>query len=69
MTLIGYLETVGMCRCLIREENGIGGESLGSSEYTTLNPLGWGGGLSSWASVYTVNSCKTITIEDSRIDT
>jgi hypothetical protein len=29
-----------------------------------LDPLGWGGGLSSWAGVYTVNFCKTITIED-----
>jgi hypothetical protein len=63
-----YLETVGIHRCLIHEENGMGGESLGSGEYTTLDPLGWGGGLSCWAGICTVNSCETITIEDSRID-
>ena len=42
-------------------------ESLGSGEYTTLDPLGWGGGLSSWAGVYAVNSCETIAIEDPHI--
>jgi hypothetical protein len=57
-----------MRRCLIHEENGMGGESLGSGEYTTLDPLGWGGGSSCWAGICAVNSCETIAVGDSRID-
>ena len=39
----------------------------GKSEHTTLDPLGWGGGSSSWAGAYAVNSCGTIAVEDRRL--
>jgi hypothetical protein len=49
--------------CSIHKENGTGRE-LGSGEYTTLDPLGWDGGLSCWVGICTVSFCETIAVKD-----